>query len=311
MQTGNWTLISEFILLGLTEDPSLQLLLFFFFLMVYVVTLVGNVGIMTLISVTPHLHTPMYFMLWNLSFIDVSGASITVPIMLINFISTKKAISIPGCATQMFLIFTVGSTEVFLLPVMAYDRYLAICNPLLYPVIMNNKVCVLFIVFIYSLAILNALIQTTFTFMQPFCNSNKISHFFCDIPPILKLSCSSTIINEMVLVLVAGVLIILAFVMVLISYLHIVLTVLKIRSSEGRWKAFSTCSSHSVCVTLLYVTLIFMYAKPASQTSTTKDRVASVFYAVMIPMLNPLIYSLRNQEVKRALKRVTGKNETV
>ncbi|XP_069083527.1 olfactory receptor 5I1-like [Pleurodeles waltl] len=311
MQTGNWTLISEFILLGLTEDPLLQLLLFVFFLLIYIATLVGNVGIMTLISVTPQLHTPMYFLLWNLSFIDISGTSVIVPIMLNNFLSKKKSISFPGCATQMFLIFTIGSTEVFMLPVMAYDRYVAICNPLLYRVIMNNRVCVHFIGFIYSVAILNALIQTTLTFMQPFCESNKISHFFCDIPPMLKLSCSDTTINEAVLILVAGVLIILSFVIVLISYLYIVLTILKIRSSVGRTKAFSTCSSHFICVTLLYFTLIFMYAKPVSRTSTIKDRVVSVFYTLIIPMLNPLIYSLRNQEVKQAFRRATRKKETV
>ncbi|XP_069083493.1 olfactory receptor 5G25-like [Pleurodeles waltl] len=183
---------------------------------------------------------------------------------------------------------------------MAYDRYVAICNPLLYPVIMSNKACIYFIAFIFSLAVINSIIQTTFTFMLPFCRSNRISHFFCDVPALLKLSCSDTTLNELVLVLVAGGLILVSVVIVFVSYTYIVLTVVKISSSAEKWKAFSTCSAHFVCVAMLYGTLTFMYAKFSSNHSPTKDKVVSAFNAVAIPMLNPFIYSLRNQEVKKA-----------
>ncbi|XP_069483822.1 olfactory receptor 5AP2-like [Ambystoma mexicanum] len=303
MQTGNRTRLTEFVLLGLTDDPGLQLPLFMFFLLVYMITLLGNVGIMVLVRVTPRLHTPMYFLLWNLSFVDVCYSSVTAQKMLVNFLSESKRISFPGCVTQMFIFITMGSTEVFLLTIMAYDRYTAICNPLLYSVIMNNRTCIYLIVFIYSIASLNALTHAIFTFSLPFCGSNKITHFFCDVPPILKISCSDTTLNEVVLVTVAGGLILISLIIILISYSFIVSAILKIRSSEGRWKAFSTCSSHFICVTLFFGTLVFMYVKPTSSHSMAQDRVASVFYAVIIPMLNPLIYSLRNQEVKGAVEK--------
>ncbi|XP_078502910.1 olfactory receptor 5AP2-like [Lissotriton helveticus] len=307
MKTENWTLVSEFILVGLSEDPALQLPLFMFFLLVYIITLVGNVGIITLVRANRHLHTPMYFLLCNLSFIDICVSTITVPNMLSNLILQKKTISVCGCETQMFLIFAIGSTEVFLFPVMAYDRYTAICNPLLYPVIMSNRACISLIGFIFLLAIINSLIQTTFTFMLPFCRSNRISHFFCDVPALLKLSCSDTTLNEVVLVLVAGGLIAASVVIVIISYTYIVLTILKITSSADQWKAISTCSAHFVCVALLYGTLAFIYAKFPSSYSLTRDKVVSVFNAVAIPMLNPFIYSLRNQEVKQALRKAIGR----
>ncbi|XP_078502930.1 olfactory receptor OR9H1-like [Lissotriton helveticus] len=302
MKISNETWVTEFVLLGLTDDPSLQLPLFLFFLLVYIVTLVSNTGIITLVWITHCLHTPMYFLLCCLSFVDICLSSVTVPIMLRNFLSTKKNISFPGCVAQMFLLFTVGSTEVFLLAVMAYDRYTAICNPLLYSVIMSNKACIYLLIKIFVIAVLNAMTQAVFTFSLPFCKSNQIAHFCCDIPPVVKLACSDTTLNEVVLSLVAGGLIVASLSFTLVSYACIISAILKITSSAGRWRAFSTCSSHFVCVTLFFGTLVFMYGMPNTNHLLAKDRVVSVLYMVIIPMLNPLIYSLRNQEMKETLR---------
>ncbi|XP_069086109.1 olfactory receptor 8U9-like, partial [Pleurodeles waltl] len=309
MHTGNWTQVSEFILLGLTDDAVLQITLFVFFLHVYIITLLGNIGIALVIILTSRLHTPMYFMLCNLSLVDICYSSVTTPKMLANFIAQRKAISFSGCVTQMFLFFTMGSTEVTLITVMAYDRYVAICNPLLYSIIMSKRICIYLVVFIYSISILNALTHAILTFTLPFCNSNKITHFYCDVPPILKISCSDTTLNEVVLISVAGGVIVLCLTSILASYAFIVSAILKIKSSEGRWRTFSTCSSHFICVTLFFGTLVFMYAKPSSGHSMAQDRVASVFYAVVIPMLNPFIYSLRNREIKGALTRTVSRQE--
>ncbi|XP_069483825.1 olfactory receptor 5AP2-like [Ambystoma mexicanum] len=305
MQKGNWTRVTEFILLGVTDHHVLQVPLFVIFFLVYVITLVGNIGIMILIRVTQRLHTPMYFLLWNLSLVDICYSSVSTPNMLVNFLCARNTISFIGCATQMFLNFTTGSAEVFLLTVMAYDRYTAICNPLLYSVIMNNQTCIYLVVFVYLLAVSNALTHAILTFTLPFCGSNAITHFFCDVPPILKIACSDTTLNEAVLVSLAGGLILVCLMIILISYAFIVSAILKISSAEGRWQTFRTCSSHFMCVIIFFGTLVFMYVKPTSTHSMSQDRVASVFYTVVIPMLNPLIYSLRNQEVKEALRKST------
>ncbi|XP_078502923.1 olfactory receptor 5G9-like [Lissotriton helveticus] len=304
MKASNWTHVTEFVILGITEDPQLQLPLFLFFLLVYILTLLCNTGIVILVLLNHYLHTPMYFLLCSLSFVDICLSSITVPIMLTNFLSTRKIISFPGCVAQMFLLFVIGSTEVFLLAVMAYDRYTAICNPLLYPAIMSNQTCIYLLVRIFVIAILNAVTQTICTFTLPFCNSNMIAHFCCDILPILKLACADTTLNEVLLFLVAGGLILVSVIFILISYACIISAILKITSSAGRWRAFSTCSSHFVCVIVFFGTLVFMYGMPNTKHSMAKDRVVSLFYMVIIPMLNPLIYSLRNHEIKGAL--ITG-----
>ncbi|XP_078502972.1 olfactory receptor 5AP2-like [Lissotriton helveticus] len=304
MQTSNWTQVTEFILLGLTEDPALQLPLFLFFLMVYIITLVCNIGIMSLIGLNRNLHIPMYFFLCSLSFIDMFLSSVTLPILLANFLSRTKTIPFSGCVAQMFLSFVIGGSEVFLLAVMAYDRYSAICNPLLYPVIINHQTCIYFVVWILVIALTNGTINAVLTFTLPFCKSNKITHFYCDAPPIIKLACSDTTINEVVLVSSAGGLIVISLIIILISYFYIISAILKIPSTDGRKKAFSTCSSHFVCVTLFFGTLVFMYGKPTSSHSMAQDQVASVFYMVMIPMLNPLIYSLRNKEMKQTLRKL-------
>ncbi|XP_078502966.1 olfactory receptor 5AP2-like [Lissotriton helveticus] len=307
MQTGNRTNVVEFILLGLTEDPALQVPLFCFFLLVYGINLLCNIGIMVLITINPKLHSPMYFLLSSLAFVDISFSSVAVPNMLVNFLWTQKTISFTGCVIQMFLSYVVGSVDVFMMVLLAYDRYTAICNPLLYPVIMSNKTCIYLLVIICAIAVINSLTHAVFTFTLPFCKNNKISHFFCDVPALLKLACSDTTINEVVLVSVAGGLIVISLIIILVSYVYIISAILKISSSEGRKKTFSTCFSHFVCVTLFFGTLVFIYAKPSASHSMAMDNVASVFHMIIIPTLNPLIYSFRNHEIKQALRKCLGK----
>ncbi|XP_078508976.1 olfactory receptor 5AP2-like [Lissotriton helveticus] len=308
MEKHNQTSVKEFILLGLTDDPVLQVPLFVLFLLVYSLTLVSNIGIMVLIKLSPRLHNPMYFLLSNLSFVDLCYSSNITPNMLINFLSEKKWISFLGCAVQMFLFVGLGSTEALLLAVMAYDRYAAICKPLLYHFIMTENHYISLTSSAYILGFLSSLVHTSCTFRLSFCGSNNIAHFFCDVPPLLKLSCSITSVNEIVLFTVAGCVEVGSLLVILVSYVHIVSAILKIRSTEGRHRAFSTCSSHFAVVTLFYGTIIFMYLRPRSSYSLDQDKVVSVFYTAAIPLLNPLIYSLRNQEVKASLKEVMGRS---
>ncbi|XP_078508927.1 olfactory receptor 5J3-like [Lissotriton helveticus] len=303
MPSGNWTHVTEFILLGLTDEPALRVPLFVFFLVVYIITLQCNIGIIVLVWFNHHLHTPMYFLLCCLSFVDAAVSSVTVPKMLVDFISEKKTISFAGCVIQMFSSFLIGGSEVTILAVMAYDRYTAICNPLLYPVIMSNRVCICLIATVVGINLANALTHAILTFSLPFCRSNIITHYACDVPPVLKIACIDTSLNELLLVLLSGGIILTSLLVIIISYGFIIVAIIRINSSEGRWRAFSTCSSHFVCVIIFYGTLIFMYATPSSGLSMTRDRVVSVFYMVIIPMLNPLIYSLRNQEIKQALRK--------
>ncbi|XP_069486103.1 olfactory receptor 8U3-like [Ambystoma mexicanum] len=303
MKERNWTSVTEFILLGLTDDPKLQTPLFVLFLLFYIATLLGNISIMAVIRISPRLQTPMYFLLTNLAFVDCSYTSVITPNMLVNFFSERKAISLPGCITQLFFFFLMGCTEVFLLVAMSYDRYIAVCNPLLYNVLMTKRVCIYLTVGSYSLALMIAVIHTTCTFMLSFCGPNKITHFYCDVPPLLKLSCSDTLLNEAVVFFVAGSSLAVSLTIIIISYTYIVSAILRIRTSEGRSKAFSTCSSHFFCVILFYGTVFFMYLRPSSSYSLDHDRVASLFYTVVIPMLNPLIYSLRNKEVAEAFRK--------
>ncbi|XP_078508823.1 olfactory receptor 8D1-like [Lissotriton helveticus] len=304
MEETNYTVVSEFILLGLIEDPRLQVPLFIFFLLVYITTLVGNTGIMVLVTFTPHLHIPMYFFLSNLSFVDICYSTDTTPNMLVNFLSEKKTISFRGCVSQLFLFFFTGSMEVFLLAVMAYDRYAAICNPLLYTAIMTKQTCIGLVLGAYSISLFNALFNTICTFKLSFCRSNRIKHYYCDVPALLKLSCSDISLNEAVLFFVVGSLTLLSLSYIVLSYAYIISAILQIHSSESRKKAFSTCSSHFVCVTLFFGTILFMYIRPSSSYSMDQDGVMLVFYTAIIPMLNPLIYSLRNNDVKEALKKL-------
>uniref|UniRef100_A0A452H206 Olfactory receptor n=1 Tax=Gopherus agassizii TaxID=38772 RepID=A0A452H206_9SAUR len=279
----NQTIIDEFIFLGLTNQQDLQVVLFMVFLMFFVTTLVGNLGMIILISIDSRLHTPMYFFLCNLSLIDLGCSLSVAPKMMVNFLAERKTISYSGCTTQMFFFGFCVLADCYFLAVMAYDRYVAICNPLLYRVVMSQRVCVYLAGGSYAVAI--------------FC-SNTINHFFCDIPPILKLSCSSTDINELVLFALGIFAGLSTLIFILISYLYILSSILRIGSAEGRQKAFSTCTSHLTAITLFYGTMIFMYLRPTSSYRLDQDKLVSLFYTVMIPMLNPLIYSLRNKNVR-------------
>ncbi|CAM9503843.1 unnamed protein product [Bubo scandiacus] len=303
MTPVNHTDVHEFILLELTTHPDLQVPLFLAFLAMYTVTLLGNFGIITLIRTDLHLHTPMYCFLGHLAFVDACYASVILPKMLVQILTEEKTISFVGRMGQAFLYIVFVTTECFLLAVMAYDRYVAICNPLLYSSVMTRRLCVRLVVGSYIGGVLNSIIQMTFMIRLPFCSSNVINHFFCDVPPLLALSCASTYTNEMILFSLAGIIELSTVSTILVSYIFISFTILRIRSAEGRQKAFSTCVSHLMVVTMLYGTTIFMYLRPSSRYSLNTDKVVSVFYTVVIPMLNPLIYSLRNQEVKDALRR--------
>ncbi|XP_069083520.1 olfactory receptor 5AP2-like [Pleurodeles waltl] len=304
MDGENYTSITEFILLGLTENQQLQIPLFIFFLITYTITIVGNAGITALIRTSPRLHTPMYFFLSNLSFADLCYSTNITPNMLVNFLSEKKAISVPGCITQLFVYFWMGSMQIFLLAIMAYDRYAAICNPLLYTSIMTKQTCTGLVSGAHTIAVLNAILNTCCTFRLSFCRSNKIMHYYCDVPPLLKLSCSDTSLNEAVLVYVSCSLHLVTIPIIITSYTYIISTILRIPSAEGKKKAFSTCSAHIICVTLFFGTLVFMYLRPSSNYTMDQDQVTSVFYTVMIPMLNPMVYSLRNTEVREAFKKI-------
>ncbi|XP_048342433.1 olfactory receptor 1020-like isoform X1 [Sphaerodactylus townsendi] len=301
------TSICVFVLLGITNRPELRLPLFILFLLIYVTTLVGNLGLIILIKADSQLHTPMYFFLSSLAFVDVNYSSTITPRILMDLSVEKKTIGVSDCATQMFMFVICGSSECILLAVMAYDRYVAICKPLHYAVLMSRKMCFRLISGSFVLGIFYAVLHTLFTFTLTFCGPNVINHYYCDIPPLLQLSCSDTHINEIVIFTQVSINCIGTTVIIVISYVCILATVLKIRSTESRHKAFSTCTSHLMVVSLFYGTIFFMYLRPSSKYALEQDKVASLFYTVVIPMLNPLIYSLRNKHVKEAFMRVLKK----
>uniref|UniRef100_A0A8C3TFW1 Olfactory receptor n=1 Tax=Chelydra serpentina TaxID=8475 RepID=A0A8C3TFW1_CHESE len=298
MAGENGTPVTEFILVGFTDHPELQVPLFMVFLVIYIITLVGNLGMIS----NPCLHTPMYFFLSNLSFVDLCYSSVIVPKMLANFLLESKAISYAGCGLQFYFFCTFADTESFILATMAYDRYVAICNPLLYTVVMSPRVCVLLVVLSYIGGSLSALVHTCFAFRLSFCGPNIINHFFCDLPLLLKLSCSDTSLNELLLYTYGSSVEIISVIVILISYIFIVISVLRLRSAAARRKTFSTCASHLTSVIIYEGTLLFIYSRPSSWYSPNSDKYISVFYTIMIPVLNPLIYSLRNKDVKNALR---------
>ncbi|XP_053112090.1 olfactory receptor 1019-like [Hemicordylus capensis] len=304
MAKENQTKVTEFVLQGLVDSPVMKSLCFIVVLFMYLVTLVGNLGMIMLIRIDPQLRKPMYFFLSHLSFLDLGYSSAIAPKMLENFLAQKTTISYTDCASQMYFFVFCASTECILLSAMAYDRYVAICSPLMYMVSMSPKMCALLVAGSYFVGFVNAMTQTISTFSLSFCGSNVINHFFCDVPPLLALSCSDTTLNEMVLFMFATVLGIFTSVEIVVSYTFILSAILQIRSAEGKQKAFSTCASHLMAVTIFYGTTVFMYLRPSSTYSMDQDKWASVFYTVVIPMLNPLIYSLRNKEVKNALRRI-------
>ncbi|XP_043338802.1 olfactory receptor 5F1-like [Cervus elaphus] len=301
MARNNCTLLTEFILLGLADTLELQTILFFLFLVIYTLTVVGNIGMILLIRTDSRLHTPMYFFLAILSFADVGYSSTITPKMLVVFLTEKKTISFAGCFLQMYFFITFATIECILFGLMAYDRYVAICNPLLYPLIMSRTVCLKMATGAFTAGLVNSMVHTGYVSSLPFCSSNVIHHFFCDTPPMFKLSCSDTRLYESILSTFAGVNIVGTLLVILTSYCYILFSIFRVRAGAGRRKAFSTCVSHLTAIILFYSTSMYTYLRPTSSYSLNQDKVASVFYTVVIPMLNPLIYSLRNSEVKKAL----------
>ncbi|XP_056416060.1 olfactory receptor 1020-like [Hyla sarda] len=307
MSMLNSTKPSYFVLSGLTDDPKLQIFLFSLFLTFYIVTLVANIGIMVTIRGDSRLQTPMYFFINNLSFLDLCYSTIITPKTLATFLSVTKTISFGECIMQMYLFGASVSLECFLLGIMAYDRYVAICNPLLYTIVMKKSFCRRLLGLAYLGGYVNASIHTSCTFQLPFCRNNKIDHFYCDVPPLLKLSCVDTTVNELVMFIFGGLAEISSLTTIVVSYSYIISSILNINSLKGRKKAFSTCTSQLMTVGLFYSTIVFMYLRPSSSYAMSQDRIASVFYTVIIPMLNPLIYSLRNKDVTRAFRTIIEK----
>ncbi|XP_001514204.2 LOW QUALITY PROTEIN: olfactory receptor 1030-like [Ornithorhynchus anatinus] len=305
MARGNYSTVTEFVLMGFSDHPELQLPLFLVFLVIFLATLLGNLMMVLLIQVSSPLHTPMYYFLSHLSFIDLCYSSSIAPKMLQDFLRKKKTISFAGCFAQMYFSSAFSTTECFLLATMAYDRYMAICKPLIYTTIMTKRVCRELMIGVYTYGFLYSVIQTVLTFQLSFCDSNIIHHFYCADPPLLALSCSDILAKRNQLLIFSALNLSSSLLTILVSYVCILVSILKIPSSEGRCKAFSTCASHLTVVTIFYSTLFFMYLRqPRIGDSWNYNKEVSVFYSLVIPMLNPLIYSLRNAEVKATLTKL-------
>ncbi|XP_027798175.3 olfactory receptor 5P4 isoform X2 [Marmota flaviventris] len=307
METENYTMVTEFIILGLTEDPTLCSIFFVVFLGIYVITILGNTSIIMLIRRSPQLHTPMYLFLSHLAFVDIGYSTTVTPVMIVSFLRERTTIPVAGCIAQLGSDVVFGTAECFLLAAMAYDHYVAICSPLLYSTHMSPTVCIILLVASYLGGIMNASSFTSCLLSLTFCGPNTINHFFCDLPPLVKLSCTHIYVAEISPAVSAGSIIVITLFTISVSYLYILHSILRMRSTEGRHKAFSTCTSHLTAVTLFYGTVTFVYVIPKSSHSPDHIKVVSVFYTVVIPMLNPLIYSLRNKEVKEAMKKLMVK----
>ncbi|XP_045418295.1 olfactory receptor 13C8 [Lemur catta] len=308
MEKTNDSMLTEFVLVGLSDHPKLQMAFFVPVLWMYLMILLGNGVLISVIIYDSHLHTPMYFFLCNLSFLDICYTSSSVPLILDSFLTVRKRVSFSGCMVQMFLSFAMGATECVLLGMMALDRFVAICYPLRYPVIMSKAVYVPVAAASWVTGLADSVVQTSLAMQIPFCANNVISHFVCEILAILKLACADISINVISMAGSNLVVLVIPFLVISISYIFIIATILRIPSAEGKRKAFSTCSAHLTVVIIFYGTIFFMYAKPKSKTSVDPENqdiieaLISLFYGVMTPMLNPLIYSLRNKDVKAAVK---------
>ncbi|XP_003421454.2 olfactory receptor 5B2-like [Loxodonta africana] len=296
--------VTEFILVGLTDALTLQVPLFLIFTLIYFITLVGNLGMILLILLDSRLHTPMYLFLSNLSLVDCVYSSAVTPKVMVGLFTENKIISYNDCAAQMFFFAAFATTENFLLASMAFDRHAAVCKPLHYTTILTSTVCALLVTGSYGCGLLQTSIHVALTFHLSFCHSNVVNHFFCDLLPLLALSCSDIYTNEIVLFTLAACTVFFTLLVILTSYLFIFIAILRMHSAEGRKKAFSTCASHLTTVSIFYGTIIFTYLQPSSSHSMDTDKMASVFYTMIIPMLNPLVYSLRNKDVKNAFKKV-------
>ncbi|XP_069488849.1 olfactory receptor 4E2-like [Ambystoma mexicanum] len=305
---GNETTIEDFVLLGLSRNHNVQIMLFFIFILFYIATLFGNVLIMVTVNADSSLHSPMYFFLSNLSFIDLCYPSVTTPKMLVNLLSKDETISFNGCIAQIFFFHLFACAEIFLLTVMAFDRYIAICNPLRYASIMSRTTCILLVFSCWAGGAVHSIVQTWLMMTLPFCGPNEVDHFFCDILPLLKLACNDTYITGVLIVSNSGLISLVCFILLLVSYICILHSV-RHRSAEGKHKALSTCAAHLTVVTIFFGPCIFIYTRPS--TTFPLDKSISVFYAIMTPMLNPLIYTLRNTEVKSAMKRILSRKMSV
>ncbi|XP_046498863.1 olfactory receptor 5M10-like [Equus quagga] len=308
MSSQNHTIVMEFVLLGLTNNPVLEKILFGIFLVIYLITLAGNLCMIILIRTNSHLQTPMYFFLSHLSFVDICYSSNITPNMLYNFLSDQKTISYAGCFTQCLLFIALVITEFYILASMALDRYVAICNPLRYSTIMSKNICISLVTVHYTYGFLNGLSQTLLTFHLSFCGSLEINHFYCADPPLIMLTCSDTYVKKMAMFIVAGFTLSSSLFIILMSYLFIIVAILRIRSPEGKHKAFSTCGSHLTIVTIFYGTLFFMYLRTPSKKSVEDSKIIAVFYTFLSPMLNPVIYSLKNKDVIQAVQQMIKVN---
>ncbi|XP_045413378.1 olfactory receptor 5H8-like [Lemur catta] len=308
MEKENATLLTEFILTGLTNQPEWKIPLFLAFLLIYLITIMGNLGLITVIWNDPHLHIPMYLFLGSLALVDAWISSTVTPKMLVSFLAKIQMISLSECMVQFFSFTISVTTECFLLTAMAYDRYVAICKPLLYPVIMNNRLCVRLLVLSFLGGFVHALLHEGFLFRLTFCNSNIIHHFYCDIMPLLKISCTDPSINYLMVFVFSGLIQVFTIVTVIVSYTFVLFTILKKKSGKGIRKAFSTCGAHLLSVSLYYGSTLYMYVRPRSPQVDDQDMMDSLFYVVIIPLLNPIIYSLRNKQVIDSLTKTLKRN---
>ncbi|XP_014316274.1 olfactory receptor 5AC1-like [Myotis lucifugus] len=305
----NKTQVTEFLLTGLTDLPELQVPLFLVFLVIYLTTMVGNLGLIFLIWKDPRLHTPMYLLLGSLAFADACSASSVTPKMLINFLSKNHMISLVECIIQFYIFASSANTECFLLVVMAYDRYVAICNPLLYPVVMSNIFCIQLLGVSYTVGFIHPMMHVGLLFRLTFCKSNIIHYFYCEILQLFKVSCTDPGVNMLLIFIFSVFIQLFTFMTIIVSYTRVLFVILKTKSEKGRRKAFSTCSAHLLSVSLFYGTLFFMYVCPGSGRIQNQDKMYSLFYTVIIPLLNPFIYSLRNKDVKGALRRIINNEQ--
>ncbi|XP_053330404.1 olfactory receptor 5G3-like [Spea bombifrons] len=308
MDDTNQTVVNGFILLGLSDVPFLQVMFFLMFLAMYITTLLGNLLLILAVRLNTQLQTPMYFFLSTLAFIDICFSSSIVPQIMVNTIAPGRIITVLACAAQMFISLVFGTTECLMLAVMAFDRYAAICKPLHYNIIMSRRLCIMLNTGSWAICIINSTIHVAFTFQLPFCRSHRVNHFFCEVPPFIRMSCKDTWSNEVAMYTSAVSIGTCSFSFILMSYVRIIFTLVNISSTQGRQKAFSTCTSHLTVLSLCYVTTMFMYLHPRSMHFPETDKVVSILYTTVTPMLNPIIYSVRNTEVINTVRRMFTKN---
>ncbi|NP_001378094.1 olfactory receptor family 2 subfamily B member 8E [Equus caballus] len=308
MEQKNGSSLTGFLLLGFSNRPGLELVLFVVLLIFYIFTLLGNTTIIALSHLDPHLHTPMYFFLSNLSFLDLCYTTSIVPQLLVNLSGADKSISFGGCVVQLFISLGLGCTECILLGVMAFDRYVAVCRPLYYTVIIHPRLCLLMASASWMFGVANSLLHTVVIFLLPFCGRKKLDHFFCEIPALLKLACTDITMIQSEIFFVSALDLLLPVAFIMFSYGRIIRAILRIKSAAGQRKAFGTCGSHLTVVTLFYGTAIYAYLQPSNNYSQDQGKFIALFYTIVTPMINPLIYTLRNKDVKGAMRKVLWKD---